>query len=292
MLELWKKSDDRLHLRWAGFHWKGDEAVPGDLSVPVQNLDGEAWHHVLFSWDDEAGRLWLAVNGRLQSLDVGEPLSVGHFHIFFLGSSYYGGVGQTGLDPTIVFQTAGAHFDELKITDVTVEQLQALHGEEGHLPEAQALAAQDAVCRHLDFMSRLQIDGAWSAILYAWPHLLPGMTSYRTFFEPDLDRYVEVAHNNNSTPGAGRLFLYAYQVLEDRRYLEVAERAGEWLLAAQQPEGYWSTYYERHTGGRPTPRRGVTISHRRTVHREDPLLHRRPPESGGPPHGRAAPGYG
>ena len=272
VLELWKKDDNRLHLRWAGFHWKGDGEVPGDLSVPVQDLDGEAWHHVLFSWDDEAGRLWLAVNGRLQNLDVGEPLSVGHFHIFFLGSSYYGGVGQTGLDPTAVFQTAGAHFDELKISDVTVEQLQALHGEEGHLPEAQALAAQDAVCRHLDFISRLQIDGAWSAILYAWPHLLPGMTSYRTFFEADLDRYVEVTHNRNGTPGAGRLFLYAYQVLGDRRYLEVAEKAGEWMLAAQQPEGYWSTYYERHTGGPPTPRTGVTTSHRRTYHREDPTF--------------------
>ncbi len=272
VLELWKKGDDRLHLIWAGFHWKGDEAVPGDLSVPVQELDGEAWHHVLFSWDDAGGRLWLAVDGNLHSLDVGEPLGVGHFHIFFLGSSYYGGVGQTGLDPTVVFQTAGARFDELKISDVTVEQLQALHGKEGHLPEALALRVQDAVCRHLDFMQTLQIDGAWSAILYAWPHLLPGQTSYRTYFEPDLDRYVEVAHNVNSTPGAGRLFLYAHQVLGDRRYLEVAERAGEWLLAAQQLEGYWSSYYERHTGGRPTPRSGVITSHRRTIHRDDPTF--------------------
>ncbi len=107
VLELWKKDDSRLHLQWAGFHWEGDEEVPGDLSVPVQDLDGEAWHHLLFSWDDEAGRLWLAVNGRLHTLEVGEPLGVGHFHIFFLGSSYYGGVGQRGLDPQIVFQTAG-----------------------------------------------------------------------------------------------------------------------------------------------------------------------------------------
>ncbi len=272
VLELWKKDDDRLHLRWAGFHWKGDEAVPGDLSVPVQDLDGASWHHLLFSWDDEAGRLWLAVNGRLQSLDVGEPLSVGHFHIFFLGSSYYGGVGQTGLDPTIVFQTAGAHFDELKISDVTVEQLQALHGEEGHLLEAQALRIQDAVCRHLDFISRLQIDGAWSSILYAWPHLLPGGTSYRTFFSPDLDHSLKLIHGNNGTPGAGRLFLYAYQVLGDRRYLEVAEKTGAWVLAAQQPEGHWSNRYERRTGGPPMPVSGITTSHRRQVYREDPAF--------------------
>ncbi len=272
VLELWKKSDDRLHLMWAGFHWKGDEAVPGDLSVPVQDLDGESWHHVLFSWDDEAGRLWLAVNGRLYSQEVGEPLSVGHFHIFFLGSSYYGGVGQTGLDPTVVFQTAGARFDELKISDLTVEQLQALHGEEGHLPEDLALRVQDAVCRHLDFISRLQIDGAWSAIMYAWPHLLPGETSYRTYFNPGLDHYVELAHGGSGTPGVGRLFLYAYQVLGDYRYLEVAEKAGEWLLAAQQPEGYWVERYDVHTGSRPEPRRGVITSHRRTVHREDPTF--------------------
>ncbi len=272
VLELWKKGDDRLHLMWAGFHWKGDEAVPGDLSVPVQELDGEAWHHVLFSWDDRAGRLWLAINGNLHSLDVGEPLSVGHFHIFFLGSSYYGGVGQTGLDPTVVFQTAGARFDELKISDVTVEQLQALHGQEGELPEALALRVQDAVCRHLDFISRLQIDGAWSSILYAWPHLLPGGTSYRTFFSPDLDYSLKLIHGNNGTPGAGRLFLYAYQALGDRRYLEVAEKTGEWVLAAQQPEGYWSNRYERRTGGPPMPVSGITTSHRRQVYREDPAF--------------------
>ena len=272
VLELWKKSDDRLHLMWAGFHWEGDETAPGDLSVPVQELDGEAWHHLLFSWDDQAGRLWLAVNGRLHTLEVGEPLAVGHFHIFFLGSSYYGGVGQTGLDPTAVFQTAAARFDELKISDVTVEQLQALRGQEEHLPETQALRVQDAVCRHLDFISRLQIDGAWSAILYAWPHLLPGGTSYRTYFSPDLDHSLKLAHGNNGTPGAGRLFLYAYRVLGDRRYLEVAEKAGEWLLAAQQPEGYWVNSYERRTGAPPTPQRGVTTSHRRTVHHEDPTF--------------------
>ena len=272
VLELWKKSDDRLHLRWAGFHWKGDEAVPGDLSVPVQELDGASWHHLLFSWDDEAGRLWLAVNGRVQSLEVGEPLSVGHFHIFFLGSSYYGGVGQTGLDPTAVFQTAAAHFDELKISDVTVEQLQSLHGQKGGLPEEVAVRVQDAICRHLDFISRLQIDGAWSAILYAWPHLLPGITSYRTYFSPDLDRSLKLAHGNNGTPGAGRLFLYGYQVLGDRRYLEVAEKTGEWLLAAQQPEGYWVNSYERRTADRPMPQRGVTTSQRRQVHHEDPTF--------------------
>ena len=272
VLELWKKSDDRLHLRWAGFHWKGDEAVPGDLSVPVQDLDGESWHHLLFSWDDEAGRLWLAVNGRLYSQEVGEPLSVGHFHIFFLGSSYYGGVGQSGLDSTVVFQTAGARFDELKISDMTVEQLRALHGQEDHLPEELAVNMLDAVCRYLDFVSRLQTGGAWSAILFAWPHLLPGETSYRTFFNPGLDRYVELAHGGSGTPAAGRFFLYAYEVLGDYRYLEVAEKTGEWLLAAQQPEGYWVERYDVHTGGRPTPRRGVLTSHRRTIYREDPTF--------------------
>ena len=59
-------------------------------------------------------------------------------------------------------------------------------------------------------------------------------------------------------------------MLGDYRYLDVAEKTGEWILAAQQPEGYWSTLYERHIGGRPTPRSGVIISHRRTIYREDP----------------------
>ena len=131
-----------------------------------------------------------------------------------------------------------ARFDELKISDVTVREMLALRGRETHLPEKAAVRVTDAVCRHLDFISRLQVDGAWSAILYAWPHLLPGETSYRTYFHPGLDHFMELAHGRNGTPGAGRLFLYAYQVLGDQRYLEVARKAGEWLLSAQQPEGY------------------------------------------------------
>ena len=161
---------------------------------------------------------------------------------------------------------------KLKISDVTVREMLALRGRETHLPEKTALQVLDAVFRHLDFISRLQVDGAWSAILYAWPHLLPGETSYRTYFHPGLDRFMELTHGRNGTPGAGRLFLYAYQVLGDQRYLEVARKAGEWLLSAQQPEGYWVNHYDRHTGGRPTPRQEVLSSHRRTVHRDYPTF--------------------
>ena len=161
---------------------------------------------------------------------------------------------------------------KLKISDVTVREMLALRGRETHLPDKTALQVLDAVFRHLDFISRLQVDGAWSAILYAWPHLLPGETSYRTYFHPGLDRFMELTHGRNGTPGAGRLFLYAYQVLGDQRYLEVARKAGEWLLSAQQPEGYWVNHYDRHTGGRPTPRQEVLSSHRRTVHRNYPTF--------------------
>ena len=271
-LELWKTSDNRLRLSWAGRHWKGDNEVVGSLDLPVSDLEAEGWHHLLFSWDDRKGRLWLALDGRLRSLSVGKPLEVNRFHILFLGASYYGGVGREGLDPRVVLQTAGARFDELKISDVTVREMLALRGRETHLPEKAAVRVTDAVCRHLDFISRLQVDGAWSAILYAWPHLLPGETSYRTYFHPGLDHFMELAHGRNGTPGAGRLFLYAYQVLGDQRYLEVARKAGEWLLSAQQPEGYWVNHYDRHTGGRPTPRREVLTSHRRTVHRDYPTF--------------------
>ena len=271
-LELWKTTDNHLRLSWAGRHWKGDDEVVATLDLPVSELEAEGWHHLLFSWDDRQGRLWLALDGRLRSLSVGKPLEVDRFHILFLGASYYGGVGRDGLDPEVVLQTAGARFDELKISDVTVREMLALRGRETHLPEKTALQVLDAVCRHLDFISRLQVDGAWSAILYAWPHLLPGETSYRTYFHPGLDRFMELTHGRNGTPGAGRLFLYAYQVLGDQRYLEVARKAGEWLLSAQQPEGYWVNHYDRHTGGRPTPRREVLTSQRRTVHRNYPTF--------------------
>ena len=271
-LELWKDGGNRLRLTWAPRPWPGDGEPAGELSVPVQELAGEAWHHLAFSWDSAEGRLWLAVDGDVTTGRLEEPLGIEYFHIFFLGASYYGGVGPRGLDPETMFKTAGAILDEVEISDITIPELVRLRGRETDLPEELVLRVQDAVRRHLDFIETLQRNGAWPSMQHSWPQLLPGETSYRGFFYPELERYVEFTHNQSGTAGAARMFLHAYQAMGDDTFLATALEAGEWVLAAQQPEGYWSERYDRHIAGPPTPLTGVRQAHRRVVHREDPTF--------------------
>ena len=271
-LELWKDGGNRLRLTWAPRPWPGDGEPAGELSVPVQELAGEAWHHLAFSWDSEEGRLWLAVDGDVTTGRLEAPLGIEYFHIFFLGASYYGGVGPRGLDPETMFKTAGGILDEVAISDVTIPEMVRLRGRETDLPEELVLRVQDAVRRHLDFIQTLQKDGAWPSMQHSWPQLIPGETSYRGFFYPELEHYVEFTHNQSGTAGAGRVFLHAYQATGDNTFLATALDAGEWVLAAQQPEGYWSERYDRHIAAPPTPRGGIVQAHRRIVHREDPTF--------------------
>ena len=117
-LELWKDSQNRLRLSWGGRPWDGDDEVMGELSAPVEGLRANEWHHLAFSWDSEAGQLWLAVNRKYQSRSLGRPMGIDRFHMFFVGASHYGGVGPNGLDSEVMLKTAGAIFDELKIADL------------------------------------------------------------------------------------------------------------------------------------------------------------------------------
>jgi len=247
-LQLYKDTDNKLRLVWGRRPYKGAENVVGSVEVSVHNLKADAWHHLAVSWDSNAGRIWLAVNGKWRSIQMESQMDVQEFFLVFLGASHDGGWDKK--DATIAFATAGATLDELKISDITMPEMVSLHGGETYLTDDLAMRLNDAVTKHLDFMALHQRNGAWSAPAYSWPAMIPCETSYRPFAHAG--RWVNFVHGANGTPGLGQLYLLAYKVLGDQRYLDIAEQAGDWVVAAQDPEGYWFFRYDRHTASRPT----------------------------------------
>lgn len=243
-LQLYKHTDNRLKLVWG----RKPHGAIGSVDIPVHDLKASDWQHLAVSWDSDAGRIWLAMNGKWRSIQMESPMDVHEFFVLFLGASHDGGWAEK--DATIAFATAAATLDEFKISDITMPEMVALHDRETHLPEELAIQVNDAITKHLDFMAHYQRDGAWSAPAYSWPAMIPCETSYRPYAHAG--RWVNFLHGPNGTPGVGQLYLLAYRVLGDRRYLEIAERAGAWVAAAQSPEGYWFFRYDRRTAGRPS----------------------------------------
>ena len=259
-LQLRKDSQNRLRVEWGRTDVMDFRAMSGlahgpdanrALAVPVSDLKPEEWHHLAFSWDAGSGQLWLAVDRKLKTLRLPRAMEPDDFYILFLGSSHEAGYDQrTAHQPFWLEATAGAVFDELKISDVSIQEIVRLRSANSHLTEELALRVEDRLRTHLSLIASLQTDGAWPSQVYAWPHMLPGGTSYRTLFHPGY--MVSIANGRQGTPGAGMFFLYAYQVLGDRMYLEIARKAADWMLAAQQPEGYWSGSYRPHIAAPPT----------------------------------------
>ena len=247
-LQLYKHTDNKLRLVWGRRPYKGAENVIGMVEIPVHDLKADAWHHLAVSWDSDEGRIWLAVNGKWRSVRMDDPMDVHEFYLLFFGASHDGGWDEK--DATIAFATAGGTLDELKISDITMPEMVSLRDRETYLPDDLAMRLNDAVTVHLDFMAQHQRGGAWSAPAYSWPTMIPCETSYRPFAHAG--RWVNFLHGPNGTPGVGQLYLNAYQVLGDQRYLDIAEQAGDWVVAAQDPRGYWFFRYDRHTASKPT----------------------------------------
>lgn len=233
-----KDASNLLVVRWqaSGKGWRS-------VSVPVEDVAPEDWHQIVFSWDSDAGSLWLGLDGHMRGVTGGGPLSIGDFYLLFLGASS---------DGHLVGETAGGTFDELKIVDLSLPELLRIDDGASSLSEEQAIRVQDAVRRNLDFIASLQRNGAWPEPLYSWPTMLHAGSSFRSGFH--IRSTVNVTHGGlRGTPGAGEMFLYAYQVLGDARYLEVAKETGRWLLAAQLPEGHWVNAYSQALLEKPVP---------------------------------------
>ena len=203
------------------------------LSLPVADLDPSKWHHIAVSWDTmcKPQRMWLCVNGKGRALPWTQHVEPSQFIALHWGN----------VRPYWLNYPLGAAIDELKISNLPLSYRSkagdALQ-KQLRIDEDLAMRAEDAVRRFFDRMLTLQFEGCW-CYSYEWPSLLPGGgTVYRMPGEP-----FRVGMKYGAPTRVARLFLSAYEVLGDERYLTAAKRTGQFLIKAQQPGGYWTGGY-------------------------------------------------
>ena len=226
-----KGKGNRLQI-WTQHHRAGtDDKHPA--VIPVADLDPGKWHHVIASWNMRKPRLWLAVDGKgIEVSGRGDSARV-PMHIFFIGGGWHHKHGHIPAD---------AIFDEFKISRLTLPELIQQHKVKLPVSDADIMKVQDSVRKYLTFAQKLSFYGGWAASAYTWPTLMPMHTNARAYVLPD--RTCRLSHGFGGGAAAlGIIYLYAYEVTGDQRWLEQARSTGHFVLAAQQPEGHWVYMY-------------------------------------------------
>ena len=199
----------------------------GRLDLELGDVSGEEWHSIVASWDRRSGRGWIALDGRGVSGALAFSADPRPAFALYVGGGFGGRLG--GMNEP------GLLIDDFVLYDVPLPILEAepvlLPAEdESFLPVAEAAARKS-----LDLVAGLQRWGGWQTI-YTWPTLLGSSAQGREHVT--FDDYLDNDKGNGS-PRTAAVFLYAYLALGDYRYLDVVLRTGEFLLAAQDPRGFW-----------------------------------------------------
>lgn len=197
------------------------------LDLPLGQVSTDAWHTVVASWDRAAGRGWVALDGEGVSGELTGSTDPRAAFAIFLGSA--GSSRPGGLNfPPLAFDDFVLYDQPLPLLEATPEPLP--EEDAAYVPEV-----EDGIRQTLGLLADLQRWGGWQT-LYTWPTLLGSAAQGRDFI--DFDDYLDNDKGNGSCPVASR-FLWAYEAIGDYQWLEVGLRTGEFLLAAQAPEGYW-----------------------------------------------------
>ncbi|MFQ6099303.1 MAG: hypothetical protein ACE5O2_16345, partial [Armatimonadota bacterium] len=197
------------------------------LDLEVGDVPTDEWHSVVASWDRASGRGWIALDGRgvTREMEFSRDYRAA-FALYVAGGfgPWDGGMNLPGLT-----------IDDFVLYDVPVPVLEA---ELASLPEQDSEflpLAEERARKALNFVADLQRWGGWQTI-YTWPTLIGSSAQGREWV--DFDDYLDNDKGNGS-PRVAANFLYGYHVLGDYRFLDVALRTGEFLLATQDPRGFW-----------------------------------------------------
>ena len=232
-LELFKNQRNRLVLSCG----KGRR-----IEIDAVRLDPSAWHHVLFGWNLQAHRMFLAVDGLGLSIAMPLPLAAGEFSTLLMGNH-----------PT-EDRPAGCLLDELVITDRppterspdtrephptprptqprTFDSVLADRGlAKLDINEAFLITTERRVRTWLDRVIRAQRGGGWCTTVdnVRWPSMLMG--GYDRHCNPRGQITFGKTYNTSHT---AMHLCFAYESFEDPHYLKAARRTAEMYLDIQE----------------------------------------------------------
>jgi PelA/Pel-15E family pectate lyase len=213
----------------------GKRVIAADTSyaLPLDPLDA-GWHHVTVSWDCSRRLLWLGCDGR----GISCPFDEGQFrqpNALFVGSAPDGIGAAAPVDIAI---------DDLVVYDTPLDRLAEPQWPAG-VDAAIVWHAEAGARRFLAAIAPRQLGGGW-ALMYTWPTLLPcgaqgrDTIANKTFISND---------KGWSTAAVATQFLYAWEILGDPAFLDVASATGDFYVAAWNREAGWEHSYEATPAG-------------------------------------------
>ena len=217
-----------------GFKDESDPRVETRVAIPLKTkLSADKWYSVVLSWDRDKQKGAIFLDG---SGSIGKFKLTGNTRellLFYLGSGVKAKNFPDGLS------VPGTCFDELQTYNVWYEQLmkpvKKLPGSE----DAELVKMIAAVRNYGRTAEKLQRWGGWENV-YTWPNYFGSDAQGR-----GLIRYPEWISNDksHSTALIAARLLYAWQIMGDYRFYDMARNACNFFIAAQTKQGYWVNTY-------------------------------------------------
>jgi len=206
---------------------RSTKKVISQLDLRIGEVSTREWHSVVASWDREVGMGWIVLDGKGVSGKMEFSQDWRPAFALYLAGGFGGRTGGLNL--------AGLTIDDFVLYDVPILVLEAELASLSQEDQELLMRAEAGARKTLNFLADIQRWGGWQCI-YTWPTLIGSSAQGRehvTFGD-----YID-NDKGNATPRVAGRFLYAYQVMGDYRFLDVALRAAEFLLAAQDEKGFW-----------------------------------------------------
>ena len=233
------------------------------FTIPTNGAKGDQWRHFLFSWDKKTKRFWLGLDGKGRTRVMRTGWNFQDVLCLHVGAAIY----------YKTFTPLGGALDELRIrnvaaSDLTRRRKDAQAGKPDAAPRPQAPAAatlapasdrpgasprkriEDSCRKFLDFYAGLQRNGGWGTLQHhptLWDFGRGERHTIRSY------RNVDFAKGGQVGRKIMGLYLPAYEVFGDRKYLEVARRSCDVLLKGQGPNGVLKAHYFVFPDGRIEP---------------------------------------
>lgn len=235
------KRPDRLslvvrHVK-PGLGAKADQAEDyrrmSEVSVPFSKASTDKWYTVTASWNIRKQQGIIAIDGNAVSgkLAIPQDNLRGFLHLM-IGSASKAKDSRDGL------AVKGVFFDDVEISRYDLYETMRLAA----IPEPskEFAAAEKGAARTLDTLAKIRVmDAGWQNV-YTYPNYLGSEAQGR-----DLLLYDNIITNDKSRGSAyvAAQFAYAYELLNDYNYLDIALKTADFYVRAQSKEGAWLYLY-------------------------------------------------
>jgi hypothetical protein len=191
------------------------------------------WYSVVVSWDrnKKLGAIFLNGKGVVGKLKF--TANTREFLFFMLGSAARAKNFPDGIS------VPGTAFDELQVYNDWYEQLLKPIRKLSEADEKKLKEMLKAIRDFGHIAEKLQRWGGWE-VIYTLPNLFGSEAQGR-----GLVKYPEHISNDKShlTALVAARLLYAWQIMGDYRFYDLAKRSCDFFIAAQNKQGYWTNGY-------------------------------------------------